>query len=148
MTGRSDIAVLTNAQLTARISDMGAELQALAPVGGPDLLWHGDPAHWGGRSPVLFPIVGRAEDDRIDLTEADIAGMLGVRRATVSEVGTVLEGKDLIQRGRGWVRVLDRDGLEEASCGCYGLMREVMKDLELPQPQAGSEAMRSGSSDA
>lgn len=65
MTGRSDIALLTNAQLTARISDMGAELQALAPVGGPDLLWHGDPAHWGGRSPVLFPIVGRAEDDRI-----------------------------------------------------------------------------------
>ncbi|EDX80173.1 MAG: Crp/Fnr family transcriptional regulator [Alphaproteobacteria bacterium] len=96
----------------------------------------------------LLTLHDRAEDDRIDLTQADIAGMLGVRRATVSEVGTVLEGKDLIQRGRGWVRVLDRDGLEEASCGCYGLMREVMKDLELPQPQAGSEAMRSGSSDA
>lgn len=96
----------------------------------------------------LLTIHDRADEDRFALTQADIAGMLGVRRATVSEVGTVLEGKDLIQRGRGWVRVLDRDGLEEASCGCYGLMREVMKDLELPQPQAGSEAMRSGSSDA
>ena len=48
----------------------------------------------------------------------------------------MLEGKDLIQRGRGWVKVLDRDGLEQASCGCYGLMREVTKDLKLPQPEA------------
>lgn len=84
----------------------------------------------------LLMLHDRAEDDRIDLTQADIAGMLGVRRATVSEVGTVLEGKDLIQRGRGWVKVLDRDGLEKASCGCYGLMRDVMKDLKLPQPEA------------
>lgn len=61
----TDTTLLSNTHLTARISDLGAELQALAPVGGPDLLWHGDPAHWGGRSPVLFPIVGRAEEDRI-----------------------------------------------------------------------------------
>ena len=84
----------------------------------------------------LLMLHDRAEDDRIDLTQADIAGMLGVRRATVSEVGTVLERKSLIQRGRGWVKVLDRDGLEAASCGCYGLMRDVMKDLKLPQPEA------------
>lgn len=84
----------------------------------------------------LLMLHDRAEDDRIDLTQADIAGMLGVRRATVSEVGTVLERKSLIQRGRGCVKVLDRDGLEAASCGCYGLMRDVMKDLKLPQPEA------------
>ena len=59
-----------------------------------------------------------------------------MRRATVSEVGTVLETKNLIQRGRGWVKVLDRDGLEGASCGCYGLMRDVMDDLDLPRPEA------------
>lgn len=84
----------------------------------------------------LLTLHDRAEDDRFDLTQADIAGMLGVRRATVSEVGSALEDKGLIQRGRGWVKVLDRDGLERASCGCYGLMRDVMKDLELPRPQA------------
>ena len=59
--------------------------------------------------------------------------MLGVRRATVSEVGSELEGRGLIRRGRGWVQVLDRPGLERASCGCYGLMRGVMKDLGLPR---------------
>lgn len=84
----------------------------------------------------LLTLHDRAEDDRLELTQADIAGMLGVRRATVSEVGAVLERRGLIERGRGWVRVADRDGLEAASCGCYGLMREVARELHLPRPQA------------
>lgn len=81
----------------------------------------------------LLTLHDRAGDDRFHLTQADIAGMLGVRRATVSEVGSELEGRKLIRRGRGWVQVLDRPGLETASCGCYGLMRGVLKDLGLPR---------------
>ena len=84
----------------------------------------------------LLTLHDRVEDDRFDLTHADIAGMLGVRRATVSEVGSLLEDKGLIERGRGWVRVLDREGLEAASCGCYGMMRDVMKGLEPPRRKA------------
>ena len=86
----------------------------------------------------LLTIHDRADADRFSLTQSDIAGMLGVRRATVSEVGSVLEDKGLIQRGRGWVEVLDRKALEGASCGCYGLMRGVMKDLGVPRPNGGS----------
>lgn len=82
----------------------------------------------------LLTLHDRAESDRFHLTQSDIAGMLGVRRATVSEVGTELEDKGLIKRGRGWVEVLERDALEKASCGCYELMRGVMKDLRLPRP--------------
>lgn len=85
----------------------------------------------------LLTLHDRAGDDRFDLTQAGIAGMLGVRRATVSEVGSVLEGQKLIRRGRGWVEVLDRPGLEDAACGCYGLMRNVLKDLGLPRPRPG-----------
>ena len=84
----------------------------------------------------LLTIHDRSEGDRFDLTQADIAGMLGVRRATVSEVGSELEAQKLIKRGRGWVEVTDRKALEKASCGCYGLMRGVMKDLGLPRPRA------------
>lgn len=84
----------------------------------------------------LLTLHDRAGGDRFDLTQSDIAGMLGVRRATVSEVGSVLEGKHLIRRGRGWVEVLDRKALENASCGCYGAMRGVMKDLGVPRPKA------------
>ena len=82
----------------------------------------------------LLTLHDRAESDRFHLTQSDIAGMLGVRRATVSEVGTELEDKGLIKRGRGWVEVIERDALEKASCGCYELMRGVMKDLRLPRP--------------
>src|SRR5215217_9455043 len=27
-------------------------------VGGRELIWHGDPAHWPQRAPILFPVVG------------------------------------------------------------------------------------------
>lgn len=88
----------------------------------------------------LLTIHDRAEEDRFALTQADIAGMLGVRRATVSEVGAVLEDKGLIQRGRGWVEVTDRKALEAAACGCYRAMRDLMKDLGVPRPHAGGSA--------
>lgn len=84
----------------------------------------------------LLTLHDRAEGARFDLTQADIAGMLGVRRATVSEVGTELEEKGLIRRGRGWVEVLDRPALEAHACGCYSAMRGVMKDLGVPRPKA------------
>ncbi len=86
----------------------------------------------------LLTIHDRAGGDRFALTQADIAGMLGVRRATVSEVGAEMEDKELIRRGRGWVEVLDRGALEGAACGCYAAMRGVMKDLGVPRPSAGA----------
>lgn len=85
----------------------------------------------------LLTIHDRAQGDRFALTQADIAGMLGVRRATVSEVGAELVDKGLIERGRGWVQVTDRKALETAACGCYGAMRSLMKDLGVPRPKAG-----------
>ena len=86
----------------------------------------------------LLTIHDRAEGDRFGLTQADIAGMLGVRRATVSEVGSDLVDKGLIERGRGWVEVTDRKALEKAACGCYRAMRDLMKDLGVPRPTAGT----------
>jgi CRP-like cAMP-binding protein len=77
----------------------------------------------------LLTLHDRAEADRLELTQADIAGLLGVRRATVSEVGSQLEDQRLIRRGRGWVEVLDRQRLEGASCGCYAMMSGVMSEL-------------------
>lgn len=56
---------LHNDDLNLEVSPMGAEMQHLRTAAGDDLLWHGDPAFWSGRAPVLFPIVGRAVDDVI-----------------------------------------------------------------------------------
>jgi CRP-like cAMP-binding protein len=88
----------------------------------------------------LLTIHDRAGGDRFHLTQADIAGMLGVRRATVSEVGSVLEDRGLIRRGRGWVEILDREALEGAACGCHHAMRGLMKDLGSPLPRLGASA--------
>ena len=48
---------LKNDILTVEVSSFGAELQSIRK-GETEYLWQGDPAYWGRRSPVLFPIVG------------------------------------------------------------------------------------------
>ena len=48
---------LTNGVLTVQVNELGAELQSIKK-NGYEYLWQGDPAFWGRRSPVLFPIVG------------------------------------------------------------------------------------------
>ena len=48
---------LCNGILTVQVSELGAELQSIKK-NGHEYLWQGDPAFWGRRSPVLFPIVG------------------------------------------------------------------------------------------
>jgi galactose mutarotase-like enzyme len=55
---------LSGPKLQAQISTLGAELVSLRDEAGRDLLWDGDPAFWTGRSPLLFPMVGRLRDDQ------------------------------------------------------------------------------------
>ena len=49
------------------INPHGAEPQSIK-LDGQEYLWQGDPAFWGRRAPILFPIVGKVADDtlRID----------------------------------------------------------------------------------
>jgi galactose mutarotase-like enzyme len=56
---------LSGSGMAAEISELGAELVRLTDKDGRDLLWNGDPGIWAGRAPLLFPMVGRAKDDRI-----------------------------------------------------------------------------------
>lgn len=53
---------LTHGVITAEISTLGAELQSLRR-NGTEYLWQGNPAFWGGRSPLLFPNTGRVWDN-------------------------------------------------------------------------------------
>jgi galactose mutarotase-like enzyme len=61
----ADIVRIENYVLAVEVSSLGAEMQSLTTRDGRSWLWHGDAAHWGGRSPILFPIVGKAADNRI-----------------------------------------------------------------------------------
>jgi len=58
MTTPADWVCLHSDALTAQIDPLGAQLSVLRDTQGRDLLWHGDPAYWNGRAPILFPIVG------------------------------------------------------------------------------------------
>jgi CRP-like cAMP-binding protein len=65
--------------------------------------------------------VGR---DEFPLTHEFLALMLGVRRATVTEVAGRLQKAGLIRYRLGIIRVLDRAGLEAACCECYGVIKQ------------------------
>lgn len=50
---------LRNDTLAVEIAPLGAELQSVRDGQGRDWLWSGDPAIWAGRSPLLFPVIGK-----------------------------------------------------------------------------------------
>lgn len=71
----------------------------------------------------------RVGSDVLPLTHELLASMLGVRRSSVTEVLHPLQGEGLIRCGRGEITVLDREGLEAASCECYRSVREEFTRL-------------------
>jgi CRP-like cAMP-binding protein len=65
----------------------------------------------------------RMDQDRFLLTQEFLGQMIGARRSGVSEVAGRLKDDGLIAYSRGTVTVLDRAGLEAASCECYRVVR-------------------------
>jgi galactose mutarotase-like enzyme len=59
----SDWIEINSPELRAVINPFGAELSSLTDADGRELMTDADPAFWTGRAPILFPIVGRLNDD-------------------------------------------------------------------------------------
>lgn len=57
--------------LSAEINLKGAELWRLVDAEGHDLLWDGDPAFWGSRAPILFPVVGGSAGGKVTVEGVD-----------------------------------------------------------------------------
>ena len=71
----------------------------------------------------LLMMRDRGDDDTLQITQNLLAEMLGVQRPTITNAARELERAGLIARGRRQVTILDRQGLMEASCECYQLVR-------------------------
>jgi len=64
----------------------------------------------------------RVGEGAFTLTQDFLAIMLGVRRASVTVAAGMLQRAGFIRYSRGRLEVLDRDGLEAASCECYQIV--------------------------
>jgi CRP-like cAMP-binding protein len=71
----------------------------------------------------------RVGSDEFHLTQEFLSQMLGVRRPTVSAVAGILQKAGLLTYHRGRMTILDRKGLEAASCECYQVVREELDRL-------------------
>jgi CRP-like cAMP-binding protein len=71
----------------------------------------------------LLMMRDRGDDDTLQITQNLLAEMLGVQRPTITNAARELERAGLIARGLRQVTILDRQGLVQASCECYQLVR-------------------------
>jgi CRP-like cAMP-binding protein len=73
------------------------------------------------------------------LTQEILSQMVGVRRTGISEAASRLQKRGLVTYRRGKIVILDRAGLTAASCGCYGMIR----NLSVPSPRIERRAAAS-----
>ena len=83
----------------------------------------------------LLMMRDRSDGDALPITQSLLAEMLGVQRPTITNAARELELAGLIERGRRQVTILDRQGLTEASCECYQLVRARLA-FHLPKTYA------------
>lgn len=71
----------------------------------------------------------RVDGDELPLRQEFLSLMLGVRRAGVNVAASTLQAGGLIRQARGRITVLDRAGLEGASCDCYRIVQGVQEKV-------------------
>ena len=82
----------------------------------------------------LLLTLDRQPSNDLVMTQELIAGMLGVRRESVTEAAGQLRERGVIGYRRGHISVLDRSGLEAHVCECYEAVRveqhRLLRDVQ------------------
>jgi CRP-like cAMP-binding protein len=71
----------------------------------------------------------RVDGDELTLTQEFLSYMLGVRRAGVTEACGTLQRSALIRYRHGHITIVDRPGLEAATCECYAVAAAAYTEL-------------------
>ena len=77
----------------------------------------------------LLLSMDRLPGNELTMTQELIANMLGVRREGVTAAAGALQTAGLIHYARGHITVLDRPGLEQRVCECYGVVKKELDRL-------------------
>jgi CRP-like cAMP-binding protein len=89
-------------------------------------------AHHGARERMcrwLLASSDRIGADEFDVTQEQLAQMLGVRRQTVGVTAQLLQQAGSISYRRGRIKIHDRQTLEQGACECYWAMQEAYERL-------------------
>ena len=89
----------------------------------------------------LLLTLDRLPTNELTMTQELIANMLGVRREGVTEAAGKLQSQGFIHYRRGHITVVDRAGLEGATCECYGVVKKefarLLSDVHQRQGKPG-----------
>lgn len=77
----------------------------------------------------LLVTLDRIPSGQFVITQEQVAGMLGVRRESITEVASRLQQAGCIRSRRGHIEVLARAGLEARVCECYGVVKQEYSRL-------------------
>jgi DNA-binding transcriptional regulator YhcF (GntR family) len=78
----------------------------------------------------------RAEGEALPYTHEFLSHILGTNRKSVTLAAQALQRAGLITYHRGQIQVLNRAGLEKASCECYAIVRERFDAFLTPPSSA------------
>jgi CRP-like cAMP-binding protein len=73
----------------------------------------------------LLTAMDRSGEPTLPITHRALADMLAVQRTTITLVLRMMSSAGLIRHERGSIAILDRSGLEELTCECYGIIKRV-----------------------
>jgi hypothetical protein len=74
----------------------------------------------------LLAAQDQSQTTEISLTREILAQMIGAGRPAVSIVTGTLQTAGLIRANRGRITILNRQGMEEAACECYQIVKQAL----------------------
>jgi CRP-like cAMP-binding protein len=86
----------------------------------------------------LLTAADRVPSGELVMTQELLAGLLGVRRESITQAAGKLQELGYIRYRRGHISVLDQSGLQTCACECYAVVRRELGRLLSPALQAAA----------